>query len=265
MVVDKDLTNYKDLLDDTCNKYPWGADEFATVKYFDSDKKTYYDVLCDADLMNMSQQPVHWMAIYNWLFIVAYGILESENTESWKWFMENLQAVIGNKPGLVIHTDAGKGLETAIGNVFRFAEHRECMRHLVENFNKKFKGKVFDDNLWPAAYSYSKKRYDQHISKIATNAKAIKWLHDNHPHLWSRSLFSELSKVDYVTNNLAESFNNMIKDIKGLPVVDLIYRMRQKIMVKMDLRRRIGMKFEGHLILPSVIKDLNAKAKRFEL
>lgn len=63
------------------------------------------------------------MAIYNWLFIVAYGILESENTESWKWFMENLQAVIGNKPGLVIHTDAGKGLETAIGNVFRFAEH----------------------------------------------------------------------------------------------------------------------------------------------
>lgn len=53
MVVDKDLTNYKDLLDDICNMYPWGADEFATVKYFDSDKKTYCDVLCDADLMNM--------------------------------------------------------------------------------------------------------------------------------------------------------------------------------------------------------------------
>jgi hypothetical protein len=29
--------------------------------------------------------------------------------------------------------------------------HRECRRHLVTNFKKRFHGKVYDENLWPAA------------------------------------------------------------------------------------------------------------------
>ena len=84
---------------------------------------------------------------HNWLFPVAFGVVEVESEQSWRWFLENLHKVIGSPAGLAIHTDACKGLENAVEIVFPDAEHRECMRHLAGNFRKKFRGKVFDDNL----------------------------------------------------------------------------------------------------------------------
>ena len=78
---------------------------------------------------------------------MAYGVLEAESTESWTWFLQNLRQVIGFPHGLTIHTDACKGLETAVDYVFPGVEHRECMRHFASNLGKSFKGKLIDDNL----------------------------------------------------------------------------------------------------------------------
>lgn len=40
---------------------------------------------------------------HNWLFLVAYGVLEEESTDSWTWFLQNLLQVIGFPNGLEIH------------------------------------------------------------------------------------------------------------------------------------------------------------------
>jgi transposase-like protein len=63
---------------------------------------------------------------HNWLFPVAYGVLEAKSEESWKWFLQNLRQVIGIPHGLVIHTDACKGLELAVDEVFPGVEHRNA-------------------------------------------------------------------------------------------------------------------------------------------
>ena len=74
-----------------------------------------------------------------------------------------MRNIIGTPSGLVIHTDACKGLETAVEIVFPGVEHGECMRHLARNFKKKFKGKVYDENLWPASYTCSLRKHEHHL------------------------------------------------------------------------------------------------------
>jgi hypothetical protein len=54
--------------------------------------------------------------------------------------------------------------------------------------------------------------------------------------------------VDYVTNNLAGSFNNWIKPEKGKNLDDLLDTIRQKLLIKWNHRKRVAMKFTGKIL-----------------
>jgi hypothetical protein len=72
-----------------------------------------------------------------------------------------------------------------------------------------------------------------HMQKIFDFAPStIEWLEENHPRIWYRCGFSELSKCDYLTNNVSESFNAQIKHLKGLHLHELVDRIRELIMEK---------------------------------
>ena len=79
---------------------------------------------------------------HNWMFPLAFGFFDEETKENWIWFMEQLGKAIGVLPRLAICTDACKGLESAVKEVFPWAEQRECFRHLMENMKKNFTGGV---------------------------------------------------------------------------------------------------------------------------
>ena len=204
---------------------------------------------------------------HNWLFPVAFGVVEAESEESWVWFLQQLRNIIGTPPGLAIHTDACKGLESAVEIVFPGVEHRECMRHLAHNFKKKFKGKVYDENLWPASYTCSKRKHEHHLRVLyAQNPLVKEYMDAHHGKVWSRSQFNEICKVDYVTSNLAECFNSKFKSVKGLLLWQAFEKMRQMIMIKMDLRKRIAeIQYVGHQMLPSLIKALHLKARGLKM
>ncbi|WVZ50255.1 hypothetical protein U9M48_001529, partial [Paspalum notatum var. saurae] len=183
---------------------------------------------------------------------VAFGVFDYETNENWVWFMQKLREAIGSPSVAVM---------TGVKDVYPEAEHRECMFHLVSNFKKKHRGKVFTEHLWAAAYSWHPYFFEKHWDAMEkAKPKATQYLRDCHKKLWTRSQFRTIRKVDYVTNNLAESFNKWIKEFKAMNLDDLMDKIRQLLMVKWNQRRKVARNLEG-VILPHVMKNLNERSR----
>lgn len=75
----------------------------------------------------------------NQMFPICYAVVESENTDSWRWFLtlviDDLDLNDGH--GLTIISDQQKGLENAVKELLPRVEHRLCTRHLCANFKKR--------------------------------------------------------------------------------------------------------------------------------
>jgi hypothetical protein len=61
----------------------------------------------------------------------------------------------------------------------------------------------------------------------------------NHPHLWTRSEFSDYCKVDYINNNISESFNNWVRSYKDLQILEMHDMIRQKIYPNLKLAEKL--------------------------
>jgi hypothetical protein len=89
---------------------------------------------------------------------------------------------------------------------------RECFRHLMQNFIKRFGGDIFS-KMYPTARAYRLEVSHYFFNQIVEASPDVKkWLDTYHNLKWRRSEFNPAIKCDYVTNNLAEVFNNWIKD-----------------------------------------------------
>jgi hypothetical protein len=196
---------------------------------------------------------------HNWMYPLAYGFIASETEDNWTWFMTQLKKSIGDPPLLAVCTDACKGLENAVKHVFPKAEQRECFLHLMKNFQKKFRG---FGRMYPAARAYDQDIFFEHMAAIKCESQeVVKWLTDYHNLLWYRCGFNPDIKCDYITNNIAEAFNNWIRDIKDLPVAELADKVREMIMRLWNKRRNIADRLTVGRILLGVMVQLKANTR----
>jgi len=199
---------------------------------------------------------------HNWMYPVAFGFFDGETTENWTWFMRQLQKAIGNPPHLAISSDAAKSIANAIQEVYPWAEHRECFIHLMKNFRKRFQGPAFG-RMYPAARTFQPQYYEYLMAKIyAADARVQPCLQEFHNKKWMRSKFIEEVKCDHITNNVAEVWNMWVKDIKDLPIANLADTLRSKFMELYAKRRKIGEKFGEHVMLPIIVRQLNAMSRQ---
>jgi hypothetical protein len=127
----------------------------------------------------------------------------------------------------------------------------------MENYVKRYRGA---ENMYTTARAYRKVVHEHYKAIVRSKKDVVDWLDQYHSLLWYRSAFNPAIKCDYVTNNIVESFNNWIKDIKDLPVCELADKIKEKIMELFHRRKRIGRMLEGK-ILPAVIWVLKARTK----
>ena len=93
--------------------------------------------------------------------------------------------------------------------------------------------------MWPAARACSPHRFRYFFDKIlAASPGVTNWLEQHHKLLWVRS--KSYIKCDYINNNLAESWNPWVKELKALPPHILVDAIREKLVVLFAKRRRIS-------------------------
>ncbi|KAL8144883.1 hypothetical protein AgCh_003185 [Apium graveolens] len=91
----------------------------------------------------------------NQIFLIAYAVVENENTDSWRWFTDSLteDLRLGDGTGYTIISDQQKGLDNALKDLLPGVEHRFCSRHLYSNYRKRFSSLLLKIALWNACMS----------------------------------------------------------------------------------------------------------------
>ncbi|XP_010484982.1 PREDICTED: uncharacterized protein LOC104763290 [Camelina sativa] len=170
----------------------------------------------------------------NQIYPVAWATVQSENTDNWLWFLNQLKADLNLKDGsdYVVLSDRCKGIISAVKSVLPNAEHRPCVKHIVENLKKKHANKDYlKKHVWNLAWSYSEAEYK--INLNAMRAYSLSLYEDvmkEETKTWCRPYFKIGSCCEDVDNNATESFNATIVKAKAKALVPMMETIRRQAM-----------------------------------
>nr|KAJ0219221.1 hypothetical protein LSAT_V11C300130470 [Lactuca sativa] len=127
------------------------------------------------------------------MFPLAWVVVTVENKETWKWFLDLLMDDIdrGNGNWLTLISDGHKGLIEAIKERVPHDENILCARHILANFNTRFKG-------------------------------AFDYLIERDPKCYCRDFQEEGVFCDAVENGISESFNAEIVQARHKPIIAML-------------------------------------------
>lgn len=119
----------------------------------------------------------------------------------------------------------------------------------------------WDIIFWRALRATNKLNFDFAMNKIKKIKPSVyEWLLKNDPHTWSCHLFNYFFKIDHVTNNMSESWNEFLNKHKRKPVIELLKFIRLKLMKKMIRRRETCLEWPTNLS-PRVQRKINELSK----
>ncbi|GJY94217.1 mutator type transposase [Tanacetum coccineum] len=170
----------------------------------------------------------------NGIYPLAYGLVETENTESWTWFLTKLgdDLDLYRNSNFNFINDRQKGIILAIVNLFPNAEHRYCVKHIHENMKKKWNGTTYKELMWRAAKSTTVPDFQLTMEALKEfSNEAYEWLNLIPPQHWSRSHFSAVgAKSDVLLINMCEIYNGKLVAGRDRPIISTLEFAREYLM-----------------------------------
>ncbi|KAH7856900.1 hypothetical protein Vadar_006704 [Vaccinium darrowii] len=199
------------------------------------------------------------------LFPLAVVVVESENNDSWGFFLNHIQTIIrstGQNRAWTIMSDQQKGLDRVVERILPEASHRFCAKHLYNNFKAKFPGLLLRKKFWYAARAYNQRDLNEHMAAIKEiNTEAHDHLAKLSVSSWARHAFDERVRSDHITNNGTESFNNWLGPFRGKPILTMLEGIRCKVMSRIQTRYKKGVAWKDGITANS--KKICTKIQRF--
>ena len=129
---------------------------------------------------------------------------------------------MGARP-ITFISDRMKGIPRALQRYFPSPHaHRYCLRHIRDNFKKKFRSGQVQDLLWQAGCATEKLVYDQIRERIKFISRAAHdWIETSlGPHNVDKWALCEDGgrRFCMMTTNASESFNGMLRGAHGMPI-----------------------------------------------
>jgi hypothetical protein len=150
-----------------------------------------------------------------------------------------------------------QGLVPTFEEVFSGMEHRLCVRHMYNNFKKKFPGIHLKDLFWRIASATYEKQWERAMKELKeVDRQAFEWVESKPKEKWCKHKFKVHSKCDTLVNNMCESFNGVILKARQKPIIGLVEDIRLYLMRRFEACREGIKKVEGDLC-PNIRKKLS--------
>ena len=112
---------------------------------------------------------------------VSFAVVDSENNDSWTYFMNKLKEAIGKVADLIFVSNRHASIVQALEVVFPKAYHGTCYHHIFTNaiFKVIFKFKTdhCHKKMYLAAYASRRSEYIRHFENIRViNSAAAEYL-----------------------------------------------------------------------------------------
>ncbi|CAA7052370.1 unnamed protein product [Microthlaspi erraticum] len=194
------------------------------------------------------------------IFTLAFGVVDSENDDSWIWFLNKLTTFVDDSIDLVFVTDRHQSIYTGLATVYPQAHHVACTVHLWRNVRGSYKPRRIATIMSDAARQFNVEGFNKKFIEIQKlNPGCAAYLVDIGFDHWTRA-HCKGRRFNIMDSNIAESWNAVVKEAREYPLICMFEYIRTSVMSWFAMRRAKAMKNDG-LLSPHVKKLI---AKKFE-
>ena len=190
------------------------------------------------------------------MFPLAFGIVDSESDDNWRWFVSELRKMLGvntdKMPVLTILSERKPQVVKAVEDNFPTAFHGFCLRYVSENFRDEFKNPKLLNLFWSAVYSLTAAEFDAKVNEMMQVQDVMPWLQRFPLNLWAVAFFEGI-RYGHFSLGITEILYNLSLECHELPIVQTIEHIRHQLTCWFAERQNLAQSYNSVLV-PSAEK-----------